>query len=89
MSDDKLDNKEDVPAKKAIKIKDFIVEDRDIEKASYISESSTEYVSEIAEGEEPENLLNFAKIQEEEISNDTVDNNEDLQKAIDEELKSL
>ena len=61
----------------------------DIEKASYISEGSTEYVSEIAEGEEPENLLNFAKMQEEEVNNNEADNNEDLQKAIDEELKSL
>ncbi len=89
ISNDKLEDKEEVNTKKAIKIKDFIVEDRDIEKASYISESSTEYVSEIAEGEEPENLLNFAKMQEEDVNNNENDDSEDLQKAIDEELKSL
>jgi hypothetical protein len=89
ISNDKLEDKEEVNTKKAIKIKDFIVEDRDIEKASYISESSIEYVSEIAEGEEPENLLNFAKMQEEDVNNNENDDSEDLQKAIDEELKSL
>jgi hypothetical protein len=77
--------------KKVIKIKDFISEDRDIEKnikmPTYISDSSTSYVSEIAEGEEPENLLNFTKMQED--ANVKSNNDDDLSKAIDEELKSL
>ena len=54
---------------------------------TYISDSSTSYVSEIAEGEEPENLLNFTKMQED--ANVKSNNDDDLNKAIDEELKSL
>ncbi len=55
---------------KAIRIKDFINEDRDIEKnivsiPAYISETSSQYVSDIEEGDEPENLLQFTKFQEE------------------------
>ena len=77
--------------KKVIRIKDFIAEDRDIEKnievPAYISDSSTTYVSDIAEGDEPENLLSFTKTQE--ASSEQNNSDEDLQKAIDEELKSL
>lgn len=80
--------------KKVIKIKDFISEDRDIEKnidtPTYISESSGTYVSEIAEGEEPENLLNFTKLQEiSDSKKENSDNDDELQKAIDEELEAL
>ena len=92
ISDNKSEEKDEIKNKKAIKIQDFIVEDRDIEKASYISEASVSYVSEVAEGEEPENLLNFAKMQEAsdaKQNKDNVDSTDDLQKAIDEELKSL
>ena len=92
ISDNKSEEKDEVKNKKAIKIQDFIIEDRDIEKASYISEDVSAYVSEIAEGEEPENLLNFAKMQEEldaEQNKANADSADDLQKAIDEELKSL
>lgn len=80
--------------KKVIKIKDFISEDRDIEKnidePTYISESSSTYVSEIAEGEEPENLLNFTKLQEiSDSKKENQDNDAELQKAIDKELEAL
>ena len=76
------------------KIKDFISEDRDIEKnidtPTYISESSGTYVSEIAEGEEPENLLNFTKLHEiSDSKKENSDNDDELQKAIDKELESL
>ena len=93
LSSDKGNKKDDTVSqeKKVIKIKDFISEDRDIEKnikmPTYISDSSTSYVSEIAEGEEPENLLNFTKMQED--ANVKSNNDDDLSKAIDEELKSL
>ncbi len=54
---------------KPIRIKEFMQEDRDIEKdikpaPAYISESSAAYVSDIEEGAEPENLLQFTKMQE-------------------------
>lgn len=44
-------------------------QDRDIEKdirnvPAYISESSASYVSDVEEGEEPQNLLQFTKMQE-------------------------
>lgn len=59
----------DKPQENIIHIKDFTTEDRDIEKdikemPRYISESSTSYVSDIEEGDEPQNLLQFMKIQE-------------------------
>lgn len=54
---------------KVIHIEEFIQQDRDIEKniaqaPAYISETSSEYVSDIEEGDEPENLLQFTKMQE-------------------------
>ncbi len=87
----KSKNNKKEQSKQILKIKDFIAEDRDIEKninmPTYISDSSTSYVSEIAEGEEPENLLSFTKMEEaEDIKNNS---DESLQKAIEEELKSL
>lgn len=87
-------------AKKVIHIKEFINEDRDIEKdiqtaPAYISESSASYVSEIDEGNEPENLLLFTKMQEgsneqtpaqlEEKDSDA----DDISDALDAELSSL
>jgi hypothetical protein len=88
---DNIEKNDAAQDKKVIRIKDFIAEDRDIEKnievPTYISDSSTAYVSEIAEGEEPENLLSFTKTQED--SSEKNNSDEDLQKAIDEELKSL
>lgn len=81
---------------KSIHIKDFITEDRDIEKdikefPTYISESSTSYVSDIEEGEEPENLLQFTKMQEDTEPSEKIEENkdEDLTKSIDAELKKL
>ncbi len=58
-----------------IHIKDFTTEDRDIEKdinekPKYISETSTSYVSDIEEGNEPQNLLQFMKIQETDAKQD-------------------
>ena len=58
------------PEEKVIHIKDFTQQDRDIEKdikpaPTYISEQSAAYVSDIPEGEEPQNLLQFMQIQEE------------------------
>lgn len=84
---------------KVIRIKEFIEEDKDIEKdlraaPTYISESSADYISDIEEGEEPENLLLFTKMQEETAENASSDTNEttetdELSKAIDEEIKVL
>lgn len=80
---------------KAIHIKEFIQEDKvaekPIEKApSYISEISSGYVSDIEEGEEPENLLLFTKMQEvnSEKSTSATDDN-DLTEAINAEMKAL
>jgi len=85
----------------AIHIKEFIQEDRDIEKdiksmPTYISETPS-YVSDIEEGEEPENLLMFTKMQE--VSNEKVNSpaeatseaskEDDLSQAIDAEIKAL
>lgn len=85
---------------KAIHIKEFIQEDRDIEKGvksvpTYIAETPTTYVSDIEEGEEPENLLMFTKMQE--VSNEKVKaptetsatETDDLSQAIDAEIKAL
>ena len=87
---------------KVIKIKEFINEDKDIEKdiqaPAYISESSASYVSDIDEGAEPENLLLFTKMQEESASNAEADENDkettpdaedDLSKAIEAEINNL
>jgi len=80
---------------KIIHIKDFIQEDKITDKSiektpSYISEISTGYVSDIEEGDEPENLLLFTKMQEvnnEKSSSETEDS--DLTEAIDAEMKAL
>lgn len=81
---------------KVIRIKEFIQEDRDIEQnikdvPSYISESSTSYVSDIEEGAEPENLLLFTKMQEitDEKSKELDTDENNLSQAIDDEIKSL
>ena len=75
--------------KKAIHIKEFINEDRDIEKEinnniSYEDEASSKELLE----EEPQNLLNFAQQPTEEIKENT-DNDDELSKAIDDEIKQL
>lgn len=87
---------------KVIKIKEFIQEDRDIDKnieniPTYITETPSEYVSDIEEGAEPENLLLFTKIQEMEAEkasnrNEKQEENEldsELNQAIDSEIKRL
>lgn len=97
MNGEKAETEEKQP--KVIHIKEFIQEDRDIEKnikevPAYISESSTSYVSDIEEGEEPENLLLFTKMQE--VDNDKENKadtknkeDNDLSNAIDAEIKEL
>lgn len=96
-----VDKEEISEEPKAIRIKDFINEDRDIEKdikvvPSYISEISTPYVSDIEEGDEPENLLIFTKMQEEQKAEsvpssheETAIQEDDLSDAIEAEIKSL
>jgi len=84
---------------KVIHIKEFIQEDRDIEKnikevPAYISESSASYVSDIEEGEEPENLLLFTKMQEVDSDKENKPDSKskednDLSNAIDAEIKGL
>lgn len=96
------ETKEDVSSpetSQVIRIKDFINEDRDIEKdiknvPSYISETSASYVSDIEEGEEPENLLLFTKMQEdtgtgENLQPSSKQPDDDLSEAIDAEIKGL
>lgn len=93
-------NEEDTPqdvSPNVIHIKEFIQEDRDIEKdikevPTYISETTNEYVSDIEEGEEPENLLLFTKMQE--VHSETTPSAEktdenDLSEAIDAEINNL
>lgn len=89
----------DVTKEKVIKIQEFMQQDRDIEKdireiPAYISESSASYVSDIEEGAEPQNLLQFTKMQEasEKDMKQTSSANsgdEDISEAIDEELRYL
>lgn len=81
---------------KVIKIKEFIQEDRDIEKnienvPTYISETPSNYVSDIEEGAEPENLLLFTKMQEMEAERASKNNETDseLSEAIDDEINRL
>ncbi len=87
---------------KVIHIKEFLNEDRDIEKdiaemPAYISEPSPSYISDIEEGEEPENLLQFTKMQESSSEVETINVpekdepsiGEDLSKALDAELLGL
>ncbi|MCM1323469.1 MAG: DUF2155 domain-containing protein [Acetobacter sp.] len=95
--EDAIDNDK----QKVIRIKEFINEDRDIEKdihetPAYISETSTSYVSDIEEGAEPENLLLFTKMQEEssaventEPKNKVTNSEDDLVNAIDAEINGL
>lgn len=98
--EDVSDSKQNIENEKtqAIRIKEFINEDRDIEKdikdaPAYISEPSASYVSDIEEGDEPENLLLFTKMQEEPSAENTEANSEkvedDLTEAIEAEIKSL
>jgi len=92
-----VETPEDEP--KVIHIKEFIQEDKDIEKnvkntPTYISENPSTYVSDIEEGEEPENLLLFTKMQEvdnktEQKSDTSVEKDDDLSKAIDAEINNL
>lgn len=101
VNEETADSDEKAVAEKpqAIRIKDFINEDRDIEKnireaPSYISETSASYVSDIEEGEEPENLLLFTKMQEETSeTSSTMEQSggatDDLSDAIDAEIKGL
>jgi len=89
------DSTKDKEESKVIRIKEFIQEDRDIEKnirevPAYISESSTQYVSDIEEGDEPENLLLFTKMQEAEGGKENViEEDQELSKAIDDEINDL
>ncbi|MBP3687761.1 MAG: DUF2155 domain-containing protein [Alphaproteobacteria bacterium] len=96
--DDTKNNTEE-PEQKVIRIKEFIEEDRDIEKdlrtaPAYISEPSADYVSDIEEGDEPENLLLFTKMQEEMSEQNTssakeVPNTDELSEAIEAEIRDL
>lgn len=77
----------------AIHIREFINEDRDIEKnlreiPAYIAETSAASVSDIEEGEEPENLLLFIKMQEA-VKKQPEPIRDELSKAIDEEINNL
>ncbi len=96
-SDDEAKGKE-----KVIRIQEFMQQDRDIEKdiretPAYISEPSAAYVSDIEEGAEPQNLLQFTKMQEvstiseKEIKQPTssTGGDDDISDAIDEELRYL
>lgn len=86
---------------KVIHIKEFIAEDRDIEKnikemPAYITDTTESYVSDIEEGEEPENLLLFTKMQEadnekkKEKSENLLSNEDDeLSEAIEAEIRNL
>lgn len=94
---------------KVIHIQEFIQQDRDIEKdirqiPAYISEPSASYVSDIEEGNEPQNLLQFTKMQEinvqdkKEHVSSSVENSsdvsaetsdDDLTQAIDAEIETL
>lgn len=92
----------DETKEKVIKIQEFMQQDRDIEKdiretPAYISESSASYVSDIEEGAEPQNLLQFTKMQEASSASEkdikqtssTNSSDEDISEAIDEELRYL
>jgi len=83
---------------KEIHIKEFIKEDRDakkdIQKAPvYISDTAEAYVSDIEEGDEPENLLLFTKMQEADDDPKKVqkksNDDDDLSRAIEEEINQL
>lgn len=85
---------EKIEPKKVIRIREFITEDRDIEKdietPAYISDTSAQYVSDIEEGAEPENLLQFTNIQQvEEDSTKNEEPEDSLNNAIDKELELL
>lgn len=92
---------------KVIHIQEFMQQDRDIEKdiretPTYISEPSASYVSDIEEGAEPQNLLQFTKMQEVPASSQKIENkaekneeatssksDDDISDEIDAELKYL
>lgn len=91
------ENKEDAEPK-VIHLKEFIQEDKNTEKnikeiPAYISDTTETYVSDIEEGEEPQNLLLFTKMQE--VDNNTketqksLSDSDDLSQAIDEEINQL
>ena len=90
---------EEIKEEKVIHIKEFIQEDRDIEKnikefPAYISETNGDYISDIEEGEEPENLLLFTKMQEVDTTakvktDSDTSANQELSKAIDDEINKL
>ena len=93
---------EGIKEEKVIKIQEFMQQDRDIEKdiktmPAYISEASTTYVSEIEEGAEPQNLLQFTKMQEKAdvnnaeipVEDKSAQSEDDLSDAIDAELEVL
>ena len=91
------ESKEDTEPK-VIHLKEFIQEDKNTEKnikeiPTYISDTTETYVSDIEEGEEPQNLLLFTKMQE--VDNNTketqksLSDSDDLSQAIDEEINQL
>lgn len=103
---EKTNEDENKGKEKVIRIQEFMQQDRDIEKdirtmPAYISETSAPYVSDIEEGAEPQNLLQFTKMQEasseqetdteKNITQETLpnENNEDITDAIEAELKYL
>ena len=88
------DNQPEIQEDKVIHIKEFINEDRDIEKnikiePAYISETNRGYVSDIEEGEEPENLLLFTKMQEADSKAKKIEEDNNLDKAIEDEILKL
>ncbi|MBO5038500.1 MAG: DUF2155 domain-containing protein [Alphaproteobacteria bacterium] len=99
LKQDNTEKAKEEAEQKVIRIKEFIEEDRDIEKdfrtaPAYISEPSADYISDIEEGGEPENLLLFTKMQEEtsESIPDTAKEapqTDELSKAIEAEIRDL
>lgn len=89
----KKEELKDEPTKKAIHIKEFINEDRDIEKEirniSHIEEKDENNI----DNETPQNLLEFAKPKLEEVDqtneSNKINKDDELSKAIDEEIKQL
>ena len=93
ISKDKKEELKEEPTKKAIHIKEFINEDRDIEKEirniSHIEEKGENNIDD----ETPQNLLDFAKpkLEEDDQTNESnkINKDDELSKAIDEEIKQL
>ena len=90
ISKDKKEELKEEPTKKAIHIKEFINEDRDIEKEirniSHIEEKGENNIDD----ETPQNLLDFAKpkLEEDDQTNESnkINKDDELSKAIDEEI---